>query len=380
MQKEIKLFTHNDLDGVGCAVVAYHAFGDLLDVEYCGYNNIDEKIWDFIQDGAVDQFNLVLITDITIRDKNLIKEINENYADKFQLLDHHDNEDAKAFNNYSWGYVNEFEEVEDNKITYKCGFVEYLYHPEAQKIDALIERIENSEGLVDEDKIEELLEKRREYPTKLKRLSCGTTILYRYLKDKDMFERYDEAIKAEIHEFVELVRMYDTWDWTRINKGVGYVAYQLDLLHSTIGHYKFVKRFRENPQMIFTHTEQTILEIEQKRIDRLLKDKQKNLYETTLTVSEGEEWKDYKVGVVFAESYLSLIGNELAKANTHLDLIVMITPSGKLSFRCREESTLHLGREIAPHFNGGGHPKASGGSIDKDTFERMLLLAISTDL
>ncbi|QKE56542.1 DHH family phosphoesterase [Bacillus phage YungSlug] len=380
MQKEVKHFTHIDLDAVGCALVGYYAFGDTMDVEYCGYNNIDEKLWDFIQDGEIDNYNLVLITDITPKDKNLIKEINENYADKFLLLDHHDNEDAKAFNNYSWGYVNEFEEVIENKINNKCGYVKRIYHREAEKIDRLIERIENSEGLVDEDYIDELLIKRGEYPTKLQRLSCGTTILYNYLKDKGMFDRYDEGTKAEIHELVEIVRMFDTWDWTRISKGIGHVAYQLDLLLSTIGRYKFVKRFRENPQMIFNQTEQAILEIEQKRIDRLLKDKQENLYETTLTVSEGEEWKDYKVGVVFAESYLSLIGNELAKANTHLDFIVMITPSGKLSFRCREDSTIHLGREIAPHFNGGGHPKASGGSIDKDTFERILLLAISTDL
>lgn len=40
-----KLFTHTDLDGVGCAILAYLAFGrENVDVEYCDYSNIDDKV------------------------------------------------------------------------------------------------------------------------------------------------------------------------------------------------------------------------------------------------------------------------------------------------------------------------------------------------
>lgn len=44
-----KLFTHTDLDGVGCAILAYLAFGrENVDVEYCNYNDVNEKVGDHI--------------------------------------------------------------------------------------------------------------------------------------------------------------------------------------------------------------------------------------------------------------------------------------------------------------------------------------------
>jgi len=36
------LFTHNDLDGVGCAVIAHLAFPSWLSVKYCSYKTIKE--------------------------------------------------------------------------------------------------------------------------------------------------------------------------------------------------------------------------------------------------------------------------------------------------------------------------------------------------
>lgn len=40
----IKLFTHTDLDGVGCAILAQLAFGkDNVDISYCNYDEIDRK-------------------------------------------------------------------------------------------------------------------------------------------------------------------------------------------------------------------------------------------------------------------------------------------------------------------------------------------------
>ena len=40
----IKLFTHTDLDGIGCAILAKLAFGEEVDIEYCDYDNINEKV------------------------------------------------------------------------------------------------------------------------------------------------------------------------------------------------------------------------------------------------------------------------------------------------------------------------------------------------
>ena len=38
------LFTHDDLDGVGCAIVARLAFPDDLVVKYCSYKSINSEI------------------------------------------------------------------------------------------------------------------------------------------------------------------------------------------------------------------------------------------------------------------------------------------------------------------------------------------------
>ena len=43
----VKLFTHTDLDGVGCAVLAKFAFGNDVDIEYCNYDDIDSKVEDY---------------------------------------------------------------------------------------------------------------------------------------------------------------------------------------------------------------------------------------------------------------------------------------------------------------------------------------------
>ena len=39
---KIKLFTHTDLDGVGCAILAKLAFEN-VDIEYCNYDDINQK-------------------------------------------------------------------------------------------------------------------------------------------------------------------------------------------------------------------------------------------------------------------------------------------------------------------------------------------------
>jgi len=44
----VKLFTHTDLDGIGCAIVAKLAFPD-VNIEYCDYDNVNEKIKQYIE-------------------------------------------------------------------------------------------------------------------------------------------------------------------------------------------------------------------------------------------------------------------------------------------------------------------------------------------
>lgn len=112
----IKLFTHTDLDGVGCAVLAKLAFGNDVDVEYCNYDDIDSKVEEYFNSGL---YNYCHITDISISEELAY---NINNSDRcFQLLDHHAT--ALSLNKFDWCIV----EVE-NEDGIKTSGTEMYYH------------------------------------------------------------------------------------------------------------------------------------------------------------------------------------------------------------------------------------------------------------
>jgi oligoribonuclease NrnB/cAMP/cGMP phosphodiesterase (DHH superfamily) len=93
------LFTHSDLDGVGCAVLATLAFGpqpEDLEITYVNYHTVNNAIMNFIADRAGDdqEFRL-MITDIAPegKDREIVAEaINVLHASKRAkvfLCDHH---------------------------------------------------------------------------------------------------------------------------------------------------------------------------------------------------------------------------------------------------------------------------------------------------
>ncbi len=91
----IKLFTHTDLDGVGCAVLAKLAFKDEVDIEYCNYDEINEKVLEYINQN--DNKIPIYITDISVKEE-LAKLLDK--RGNVQLLDHHPT--ALELNKYSW--------------------------------------------------------------------------------------------------------------------------------------------------------------------------------------------------------------------------------------------------------------------------------------
>ena len=43
-----KIFSHTNLDGIGCVLLAYLAFGrENVDAEYCNYDDVNEKVETF---------------------------------------------------------------------------------------------------------------------------------------------------------------------------------------------------------------------------------------------------------------------------------------------------------------------------------------------
>lgn len=109
----IKLFTHTDLDGVGCAVLAKITFDSNVDIEYCNYDEINNKVNDFIYT-ELEPDDMCHITDISITDE-IAEDIDEK-SNQFYLLDHHPT--ALGLNKYDWCTV----KIEDEYTKLKtCG-------------------------------------------------------------------------------------------------------------------------------------------------------------------------------------------------------------------------------------------------------------------
>jgi oligoribonuclease NrnB/cAMP/cGMP phosphodiesterase (DHH superfamily) len=305
----IKLFTHTDLDGVGCVIVAHAAFGkENVDFELCNYGEIDNKVAAYLDTRM--EHDLVFITDISVKEPvaqaiDLVSK--HSNAPKFRLFDHHDS--AKWLNKYDWAYVNELE-------LYPVG-----------------------------------------YPGTYK--TSGTDLFYIHLYRQDYLPRpnHRESING-LSAFVHHVNSYDSWEWATSQN---MTAKRLNDLLYTIGQSKFIQRFTENPDPIFTEAEQIILEIEEARINKYINSKEKTMKETLINTGI----KPYKAGVVFAESYISELGNELSKRHPNLDFIAIIDPSiNRVSYRTIHDH-INVG-DIAICYGGGGHPKSSGSLYDPD--------------
>lgn len=77
------LFTHEDLDGVGCAVIAHIAFPFDLYVKYCSYRSINDDINSFLDTASSDA--RILISDISVDEATAQRLDSWNV----QMYDHH---------------------------------------------------------------------------------------------------------------------------------------------------------------------------------------------------------------------------------------------------------------------------------------------------
>ena len=133
----VKLFTHTDLDGIGCAILAKLAYGNEVDISYCNYDDINEKVDYFYSHGGRE--TECHITDISVSER-LAQDI-DNASVNILLLDHHGT--ATYLNKYPWCVV-----MEVNPITHikTCGTE--LYYEELvamnilQKTDILDQFVE----------------------------------------------------------------------------------------------------------------------------------------------------------------------------------------------------------------------------------------------
>lgn len=301
----IRLFTHTDLDGIGCAILAKLGFGNNIEISYCDYNDINEKVTACIQENNEDT---IYITDISVS-KELALEIEKSeLRSKFCLLDHHPT--ALELNQFDWCHV---------------------------KID------DESTGLK----------------------TCGTELFYKYLVDKGYLKE-----KAGYKRFVGIIRDYDTWRWAELGDK-GQISKQVNDLFQIYGREEFVQRFSYSVSLgifpDFDEIDKELLWIRQKEIDAYVEEKSLQM---TIHKICGQT-----CGIVFADRFVSELGNRLCILHPEIDFVAMIDISdGCISYRTVRDD-LDLGNDIAKPFGGGGHAKAAGSqfpSFMQENFIKML--------
>ena len=174
----VRLFSHTDLDGIGCGILAQLAFGkDNVEISYCDYDNIDSSVREYLE---TEQDNTIpiYITDIRVNEETaeLL-----NKRGNVKLLDHHLT--ALGLNKYDW-----------------CDIV-----------------IEDSKGIK----------------------TSGTMLFYHWLGMNGCLSEELDNNKA-LERFAELVRDYDTWRWSTLGDD-GIICKQVNDLLYLYGRDDFVR-------------------------------------------------------------------------------------------------------------------------------------------
>lgn len=212
-----KLLSHNDLDGVGCGILAKLAFGDQVNVRYNSISSLNAQVEWFLENN--DKNTFLLITDLSVNEKN------EERLDAFhqaggniQLLDHH--KTALHFNRYKWGHI----------------------------------VVEDAEG----------------------HLTSATSLFYEYLVAHQLMKPSNA-----VAEFVELVRQYDTWEWEKKNnqeaKSLNALFFLLSIEEFE---EKMLHRLTTNNHFHFDEFEKKLLDMEDNKIERYIRRKRRELVQT----------------------------------------------------------------------------------------------------
>jgi oligoribonuclease NrnB/cAMP/cGMP phosphodiesterase (DHH superfamily) len=311
----VKLFTHgSDLDGISCAIVCMLAFGkENVDVEYVEYSNVNEKVREFWFSKECMNYSEMFITDISINDE-LANDINV------------------IFNG-------------------SCCFA----------VPILLDHHKTAEHLNKYDWANVLV---NDNFGEIEEQTCGTSLMLNYCYNSMIFTVEQWEV---IHSYCEIVRKYDTWLWQ--------TKYNDEMPKNYNNMFKFYGRKRWIDKVYNALSTTTpfkldakdyeILAINQEQIDKYIWVRNKNIVKCKM----GE----YIVGVVFAENNISEVGNEICKLNPDIDLCAIICGGEFVSFRTIKEVDVSV---IARQLGGGGHSKASGTSVSRESKQQIINLAL----
>jgi oligoribonuclease NrnB/cAMP/cGMP phosphodiesterase (DHH superfamily) len=215
------LFTHNDLDGIGCSIVARFAFGENVEVRFNSVDGLNREVERFLErrKRKRKKNEFLFITDLSVHEANgnRLTEFVQS-GNNVKLIDHH--KSALHLNQYPWAAVN---------VTYEDG-----------------------------------------------RLASATSLFYDYLHQQGWIRPTET-----LNQFVELVRQYDTWEWEANDNPQAKRLNDLFFMWS-IDEFedKMLERLKVQGGFSFNEFEEKLLELEDDKIERYIRRKKRELVQT----------------------------------------------------------------------------------------------------
>ena len=236
MKNKILIFSHlSDIDGMGGVVLAKLAFGD-VDFVLCETFNLLDKIKEKIADQSIYEYDQIFITDMWLEDPEVIWQ-DPKLKDKVLVFDHHESSLA----------------ILENK-TY----------------DFITIRIKDELGRC-----------------------SGTSLFYQYLVNNNLLQPH-----ASINTFVELTRLYDTWEWVTVKNEP--MARNLTTLFNAVGANVYIDLMFDKLDVrpngfTFSDLELSLINNKNKQIKDKLQSYAKNIiYRNVLGLKAGIVFIDYE--------------------------------------------------------------------------------------
>lgn len=190
----------------------------------------------------------------------------------------------------------------------------------------------------------------------------GTSLFYQYLVANNLLQPH-----ASINTFVELTRLYDTWEWVTIKNEP--MARDLTTLFNAVGANAYIDlmydKLRSRPnEFTFSDLELSLINNKNKQIKDKLQSYAKNIiYRNVLGLKAGIVFIDYEYRNDFAQY--------LRDKQFPMDFIMMISmDNGTISYRYVTAGIKVL--PIAEHFGGKGHDYAASSPISHETKEDII--------
>lgn len=200
--------------------------------------------------------------------------------------------------------------------------------------------------------------------------TCATKLLYEKLQEFILHGEIRLRGSWAMDMFVNDVCRYDTWSFE-----VDDNSYQLNVLLGLLG----MDRFRSFAcGMLSEHRPMIVSQTMYTDVITNISDERKAYCNMKASTVQKVQLTGKRIGVVFAERYISQLADTVLKKYPDLDACAVVNMPASVSLRSRKDSDCDVG-ELARCLGGGGHANASAYLIDKpDEFFIKRLLFIKT--